>query len=61
MLSGTACGFKYAKEEDMREVCDKCKQAYNGDWSIQDCDYCTFYQVVQQCKKLAWTLADLYE
>ena len=62
MLSGVALGwFKYATEDDMEEVCRKCKQAYYGDFLPQDCDMCTFKQVVEKCREYAWKLAELYE
>lgn len=61
MLSGNALGFKYATEEDMKEVCNKCKQAYHGDFLPQDCDVCTFKQAVDKLKRYAWELAVLYE
>lgn len=62
MLSGKALGFfKYATEEDMKEVCYKCQQAYHGDFLPQDCDICTFRQVVDKCREYAWKLAELYE
>lgn len=61
MLSGRALDFKYAIEEDMEEVCNKCKQAYYGDFLPQDCEVCTFKQAVDKLKVYAWELAMLYE
>lgn len=61
MISGLAVGYRYPLESDMKEVCDKCKQAYNGDWQINDCKYCTFMQTVKLCRKYAWELGVLNE
>lgn len=61
MLSGKALGFKYATEEDMKKVCNKCKQAYYGDFLPQDCEVCTFKQAVDKLRTYAWELAMLYE
>lgn len=40
--------------EDMQDICGKCQSAsYDGDWSIQDCDYCILPKVMFRMKVIA--------
>lgn len=61
-LTGKTIGRKplrYAVEEDMKILCDKCRKGFYGDFLPEDCLFCTFRQVVDKCKEYAWKLAVL--
>lgn len=48
--------------EDMQEICNKCQFAsYDGDWSIQDCDYCVLPKAMLQMELIAGKLDSILE
>lgn len=55
-LSGWTGKYKFAKKEDLEEVCNKCKQAYYGDFLPQDCYSCNLSKLIEICRNYAWEL-----
>ena len=57
MVIGAFFGaFNFRKKEDLEEVCNKCKQAYFGDFLPQDCDNCNLPKLIELCQIYAWEL-----
>lgn len=52
--------FDYYTEEDVEPICNMCKNAYYGDWSIQDCDYCIITKLLHDIKEFAEELDHYY-
>lgn len=52
-MKSTSHCFEYYDQEDVDTLCRKCRNAFYGDWSIQDCDYCIIPKLLEKIRQYA--------
>lgn len=52
-MKTTKHGYSYYELQDMEDICEKCTYAYNGDWTVIDCDYCRLPKALKKMEEMA--------